>query len=129
MTLITIRERAGGPDGTNATLSFDGGARLEWYFEEHLRFPFVKDVEAREAAASVTRYGEALFAQVFADRQAFARYSRALQAGVGSLLFDIAGSPDFHHLHWEALKDSDLPRAFSNAIQRSRFSGWSAGSG
>jgi hypothetical protein len=68
MTLIAIRERAGGPDGTNATLSFDGGpeypvtvrdpftgtaeeARLEWYFEEHLRFPFVKDVEAREAAA------------------------------------------------------------------------------
>ena len=130
MTLIAIRERPNGPAGSNAVLSFDGlgefpvsvrdpfegtgeEERLEWYFEHHLRFPFADTVKAREAAASVERYGEALFEQVFADRQAFARYSRALQAGVGSFQIEIAGSPEFHGLHWEALKDPALPRAMS----------------
>ena len=130
MTLISIRERPNGPAGSNATLSFDGlgeypvtvrdpfegtdgEARLEWYFEGHLRLPFADTVKAREAAASVALYGEALFEQVFADRQAFARYSGALQAGVGSFRIEIAGSPEFHRLHWEALKDPALPRAFS----------------
>jgi hypothetical protein len=65
-TLITIRERAGDPSGHNATLSFDHEGeyeitisdpfseqeeqRLEWYFEEHLRFPFLEQVRAQQAA-------------------------------------------------------------------------------
>jgi tetratricopeptide (TPR) repeat protein len=129
MTTITIREHVGGPDGSNATLSFDGQGeyaltitdpfseeeeqRLEWYFEEHLRFPFVKQVEAQAAAESVERYGEALFGQVFADRAAFADYKAAAQAGLNTLSFEIAGSPQFHRWHWEALKDPQLPRAFA----------------
>lgn len=59
------------------------------------------------------RYGEKLFEQVFADRDAYARYKEGLQAGVESLRFEIAGSPDFHRLHWEALKDPALPKAFA----------------
>ena len=124
MTHITIREQA--TDQRNALLIYDYGeqfpivisdpftpkeeARLEWYFEEHLRFPFTRQVRAREAAASVTRYGEELFNQVFADRKAYARYQEALQAGVATLSFEIAGSPEFHGYHWEALKDPDLPQ-------------------
>ena len=128
MTLISIRER-NGPDGANATVSFDGQGeypvtvsppfsdeeedRLEWYFEQHLRFPFTEQVRAHAAAASVATYGERLFDQVFADRQAFGDYKAALQAGVGGLAFEIAGSPEFQRLHWEALKDPALPRAFA----------------
>src|SRR5262249_47229262 len=119
--LISIRERSGEGDGGNAVLSFDGQGeypmtimppfseqeekRLEWYFEDHLRFPFVEQVKAREAAASVAAYGQRLFEQVFADRRAYAEYMRMLQVGVGSLAFEVVGSPEFHQLHWEALWD------------------------
>ncbi|MBM4467629.1 MAG: CHAT domain-containing protein, partial [Chloroflexi bacterium] len=127
MTLISIRERGVTTDGP--VVNFDGQAEypitvsdpfseqeeklLEWYFEEHLRFPFVRRVDAQRAAASITRYGETLFRQVFAAPEAYARYKEGVQAGLDTLRFEIAGSPDFQRLHWEALKDPNLPRAFS----------------
>ena len=41
----------------------EGG--LAWYFEEHLRYPFLdKDLE-EQAVQRIAAYGEALFAQVF----------------------------------------------------------------
>lgn len=130
MTLISIREQAAvGENGQNAVLSFDGQGeypltiadpfspedegRLEWYFEDHLRFPFTEQVRAKEAADSVIRYGEALFGQVFAAPDAHAEYKAALQTGPNTLRFEIAGSPEFHRLHWEALKDPKLPQPFS----------------
>ena len=61
MPLLSIRERPGGPDGSNATVSIDNAgeypiaivppfdgeeeARLNWYFEEHLSFPFTEQVD------------------------------------------------------------------------------------
>ena len=36
-----------------------------------------------------------------------------MQAGVDTLRIKIAGSPEFHRLHWEALKDPKLPQAFA----------------
>jgi len=70
MPLIRIQERPGVPDGSNAIVSFNNGPEysinisdpfkdkqeqeLEWYFEEHLEFPFTKNVRARNAAASIT---------------------------------------------------------------------------
>lgn len=129
MTLVTIRAREAAGDGPNATVSFDAGPeyavrvtdpfspaeeeRLEWYFEEHLAFPFLDQVRAREAAESVRTYGEALVAQLFTDRSADSDYRTALQSGIDTLRFETAGPPDFQHLHWEALKDPDLPRAFA----------------
>jgi len=128
MAHITIRQRDPQPDGANACLAFDHGeeypiavtdpfteeeeARLEWYFKEHFRFPFTRQVRAQKAAESVTAYGEALFKQVFVDPDpdAYARYKAALQSGVENLVFEIAGAPDFHALHWEALKDPKLPQ-------------------
>jgi len=127
MPVIRIRERADTADGFAATVSVDDQgeypitvtdpfgaeqeALLEWYFEEHLRFPFMRQVEAQAAAASPTAYGEALFQQVFgANAQLYARYLAGVQAGVANLRFAIAGSPGFHRLHWEALKDPALPR-------------------
>ncbi|MDB5384948.1 MAG: Tetratricopeptide 1 repeat-containing protein [Planctomycetaceae bacterium] len=80
MSTIRIREQGGGGE---AEVSFDNEAgyriqvqdpfteadekRLEWYFEEHLRFPFVDQVRARQAGQSIARYGEQLFGQVFSD--------------------------------------------------------------
>jgi len=74
MTLITIRETAPFNQSPNAIVSFDRREfpitvidpfsdeeekRLEWYFEEHLKFPFVDKVKAEQAAQSVTTSGAA----------------------------------------------------------------------
>ncbi|MGB0387392.1 MAG: hypothetical protein ACPGWR_21440 [Ardenticatenaceae bacterium] len=125
MTLITIREK-----GTNeAVISFDHRGeyvitvtdpfstedrrRLAWYFSEYMRFPFAKQQKkAQEVARSIAEYGHALFSMVFqSDMGLYARYYQARQAG--ELRFEIVGSPQFHALHWEALKDPDLPRPFA----------------
>jgi tetratricopeptide (TPR) repeat protein len=128
MTRILIEEWTGGPNATNARVSFDGGPvypvtvippftpaqeqLLAWYFEEYLNFPLINETYASKAAASIVTYGEQLFAQVFADRRAYAAYVQYKSAGINTLHFEIAGSFTFHDLHWEALKDPDLPHPF-----------------
>lgn len=47
---------------------------------------------------------------MFADPDAYARYKAALQAGTETLATEIAGSPEFHRLHWEALEDPRQPQ-------------------
>ena len=129
MSLIKIAERQGGPNELHVALSIDDGGEfvvglalpftpeeeqeLEWYFEQRLREPFTGQVRAASAAQSVRRYGERLFSQLFADNEAHAQYRAVCQAGLGTLRFEIVGSPDFHALHWEALHDPKLPRAFA----------------
>src|SRR6266700_4099850 len=134
MALIRIQEVPGttSPNGVNgtgparATINFDNDPpypitisdpfsekeekELEWYFERHHRFPFTDDVRARDAAASVTTYGEAFFKQVFGDPEVYAIYKSCLSAGLNTLQIEIAGSPSFHRWHWEALKDPRLPQ-------------------
>ena len=121
MALLRICERAGLGDGANAELSFEhtetypisisdpfaeaDEQRLEWYFEDWLVMPFTNTVEAQAAAASTVTYGETLFRQVFADPRAYARYK---PLDLNTLRIEIAGSPGFHRLHWEALKDPEL---------------------
>src|SRR4051812_48876905 len=106
MTLITIREQGKTKKSHKAAVSFDGEgeyqasitdpfsekeeSELEWYFEKHLRFPFVDRVRAKTAAGSLPTYGEALFQNVFADPEAFARYKEAAKAGLETLRFEIA---------------------------------------
>ncbi|HEU5373808.1 MAG TPA: tetratricopeptide repeat protein [Ktedonobacteraceae bacterium] len=95
--------------------------RLEWYFEEHLKFPFTHQVKAQEAAASITEYGEKLFAQIFsAHSEIHAAYQTITQEGLGTLQIEVVGPPSFHALHWEALKDPELsgPLALQAAIVR-----------
>ncbi len=128
MALITLREKNQSDENTyEAELSFDNDIpysitvknpfsdkqeeRLEWYFEEYSRFPFIKQVEFAQAAASVRRYGEDLFEQVFIHRRAYTEYSNILQ--VIDLAVEIVGSPAFHQLHWEALKDPDSDHALA----------------
>ena len=136
MPLIRIQERPAGPDGPNAIVSFNNGPEypitinnpfeeqqeqeLEWYFEEHLEFPFTKKVRAQNAAASITTYGEELFKQVFGDPDIYAEYRDLLKAGLHDLQIEIAGSPKFHALHWESIKDPKLaqPLALQAAMVR-----------
>ena len=81
--------------------SLEEEERLEWYFEEHLTYPFLHGVKAREAAQSITRYGEALFNQVFAaNHHVYALYAR-VRDRLSELRIEIEGSPAFHALHWE----------------------------
>src|SRR5260221_2493088 len=83
---------------------------LEWYFEEHLAFPFTKKVRAQQVARSITAYGEKLFHQVFEQNaKVLVAYRTAVQAGLNDVQLEIEGSPAFHALHWEGLKDPELP--------------------
>jgi hypothetical protein len=137
MATIRIQERAGGTHEFQAAISFNTGPeyaltinnpftkeeddQLAWYFEGYLRFPFTDRVKAREAAGSIARYGESLFKRVFEENHnVYARYKAAVQAGLSTVQFEIAGSPLFHTLHWEALKDPEirLPLALQATMVR-----------
>jgi GNAT superfamily N-acetyltransferase len=86
-------------------------ASLEWYFEDWLRFPMLDTVRANAAAASVRAYGENLFQQIFKTNfDAYAEYSK-VRGDLQNWRIEIEGSsPEFQGLHWEALRDRDLPR-------------------
>ncbi|MEA5477281.1 tetratricopeptide repeat protein [Pseudanabaena galeata UHCC 0370] len=126
MPVITIREGQQTDSGFGATLSIEGRnyaiaintplisasdeAKWEWYFEQWLQLPTTGIATAAAVTESIRDYGESLFDQVFSDRRAFADYSR-LRDDLGTLRFEIEGSnPEFQALHWEALRDRDLPR-------------------
>jgi tetratricopeptide (TPR) repeat protein len=89
--------------------------RLRWYFEEWLIFPFTDQVKAAKAAASAVAYGERLFDQLFrANADILAEYKMAWRdGGFAGLEFEIRGTPAFHALHWEALKDPQHGRPFA----------------
>ena len=110
MAVIRIQEQSGGPNGANAALIFNSGPQypitmsdpfsreeeetLEWYFEEYLKFPFIKGETVRTAVASITTYGEKLFNQVFANRDAYTDYQDIVKAGLNTLQIEIAGRGD-----------------------------------
>ena len=126
-TVIRIQEKKAKKNGFQATVSIDSGPQypisvrdpfggeqeqeLEWYFEEHLVFPFTQKVRAKDAAASLTTYGETLFKQVFQENpEVYAEYKALLKTDLGKVQIEIAGSPTFHALHWEALKDPQIAK-------------------
>ncbi len=126
MAQLSIQEQRGSKkrNGWKAEIRFNSGPaypitvskpfsdeeedELEWYFEEHLEFPFINKVRAQNAAKSVTTYGEKLFKQVFGDPDIYAEYRALLRDGLSSLHIEIEGTPTFHALHWEAIKDPKL---------------------
>ncbi|MGK7874741.1 MAG: tetratricopeptide repeat protein [Xenococcaceae cyanobacterium] len=133
--VITIREEKNretqNPEtGFRATLSFDGQVEypititdpftqkdeqlLEWYFEEWLVFPLLDKVKAEKATASVSTYGENLFEQVFKSNYDIYSDYRQLRGELSQVQIEIIGeTPEFQALHWEALRDPDLPRPFA----------------
>ncbi|NEO98918.1 MAG: tetratricopeptide repeat protein [Symploca sp. SIO2E9] len=127
MSVITIREQHKSNAGFEASVSFDGRGQysiritepftaseehlLEWYFEEWLVFPQLETLKAAQAAQSVKVYGERLFEQVFKkDFDAYSEY-RQLRGKLSQIQIEIEGkTPEFQALHWEAMRDPDLPR-------------------
>ena len=122
MTLITIRQHTpAAPNGANATIQFDTGPiypltindpfdqqaeqHLEWYFEKHLEYPFTDHIKAHNCAKSVSTYGETILKHVFADHDVYSDYRDCLKNGLTTVQISIEGSPTFHRLHWETLKD------------------------
>ncbi|MEO0407956.1 MAG: tetratricopeptide repeat protein, partial [Cyanobacteria bacterium P01_A01_bin.135] len=137
MATITIRERQQTEQGFEVTVSFGQGEypitvadpfsvaeerRLEWYFEQWIRFPFTEKVRAAAAAASVKNYGLKLFEQVFrSDVDIYAQYRELRNGKLSDIEISIESqSPEFQGLHWEALQDPDLeePLAVSCTIAR-----------
>ncbi len=82
--------------------------RLAWYFEEHLRFPFLDRDWAEDAVRRLRAYGERLFGQLFAGPPA-ADYRILARRGFDGCRLQVQGSAAFHRLHWEALHDPQLP--------------------
>jgi len=129
MPVITIREQQRTDTGFEAILSFDGRVnypisitdpfttqeeqQLEWYFEEWLVYPMLNTVKAQKAADSVKAYGQKLFEQVFkANFDAYSDY-RQLRGNLNQVQIEIESQiPEFQALHWEALRDLELPRPF-----------------
>jgi len=118
---LSIQQRGETAEGWQAVVRFNNGPEnpisisnpftekeeqeLEWYFEEYLEFPFTQKVRAREAAESISAYGEKLFDQVFGDRDIYEEYRDLVKAGLSGVQIEIEGEPKFHALHWEAMKD------------------------
>jgi tetratricopeptide (TPR) repeat protein len=124
VTVVRIAEVPGGAGGAFAArVGFGDGAEYEvtvtvpgdgagerllaWYFEEHLRFPFLdRDLE-RAAVAGLREYGETLFGQVFGGAAAH-DYRRLREQSFDGCRLEVTGSPGFQLLHWEALRDPEL---------------------
>ncbi|MEU7872396.1 CHAT domain-containing protein [Dactylosporangium sp. NPDC049140] len=105
---FTIQINFGGGEAIRATLTDPGHADTEellrWYFEDHIRYPYLDHDRRARAAAEIRHYGEALFAQLFGGAAAPA-YRRARERGFDGYRLVVAGSPQFQRLHWEALRD------------------------
>ena len=122
--VVRLAERGQDPDGSfRVRVSFGdaaeydarvsdpadqtGEVRLAWYFEEHLRYPFLdKDLE-QQAVEQIAAYGQALFGQVFGGAASH-DYRRLRERGFDGCRMEVSGSAAFHRLHWEALRDPDL---------------------
>ena len=124
MTTIQLSERGRNPDGScTVRVVFDDGAEydvtvtdladpaeeqeLAWYFEEHLRFPFLDQDRERRAVRHIAEYGQTLFAQVFGGA-VHHDYRRLRDRAFDGCRLEVSGSAAFHRLHWEALRDPEL---------------------
>jgi hypothetical protein len=121
MTVIGLAERGHNDDDSFlARLSFEDGGeydvtvanpldsvqedRLGWYFEKHLRYPFLDKEIARQAVADLDACGRGLFQQVFSG-EAFPEYRLWAGRSFDGCRLQVQGSAAFHRLHWEALRD------------------------
>ncbi|MFC3965943.1 tetratricopeptide repeat protein, partial [Nocardia jiangsuensis] len=92
---------------------------LGWYFEQHLRYPFLDGDRRRTAVTVLGEYGQKLFAQVLGGATGF-KYQTMRSRGFDGCRIEVVGGAGFHRLHWEALFDPDLdsPLALRVPIMR-----------
>jgi tetratricopeptide (TPR) repeat protein len=94
-------------------------AHLAWYFQEHLRYPFLdKDLET-QAVQHIAAYGEKLFSQVFGGIASY-DYRKLRSRAFDRCRVEVSGSAALHRLHWEALRDPalDTPLAIRLPVTR-----------
>jgi tetratricopeptide (TPR) repeat protein len=136
MTVIRLTELGRDEDGTfRVRVSFGEEAeyrvtvtdpgdetrekRLAWYFEEHLRYPFLdKDLE-QAAVGQIINYGESLFGQVFGGDTSH-DYKNLRAHSFDECRIEVSGSATLHRLHWEAMRDPalDSPLAVRMPVTR-----------
>ncbi|HYJ21953.1 MAG TPA: CHAT domain-containing protein, partial [Solirubrobacterales bacterium] len=124
VSVISISERGRTEDGGfEVMVSFEGAGEysaqlgdplsadptgeslLAWYFEEHLRYPFLDGDKKRAAVELLESYGSQLFQQLFGPgSEASYEFKRLQDGGFDGLRIEIVGGADFHRLHWEALR-------------------------
>lgn len=80
---------------------------LGWYFEQHLRYPFLDGDRRRTAVTMLREYGQKLFAQVFGGEAGF-EYQVMRGRGFDDCRIEVVGGAGLHRLHWEALFDPEL---------------------
>ena len=122
MTVIRVAENGESGDGPcRAVISFgdhaeyeisvaspaDAESDLEWYFQEHIRFPFLDTDREQAATSRITAYGHDLFTQVFGGAAHY-DYRRLRDTSFDRCRLEVSGSARFHALHWEALRDPDI---------------------
>jgi tetratricopeptide (TPR) repeat protein len=122
--VIRLTEQSRSEDGSFVVVvEYEEGSRYEvtvsdpasesdealfgWYFEEHLRFPFL-DGDRRVAAVERLReYGETLFGQVFGG-EAGRPFREIWRRGFDGCRIEVTGAAGLHRLHWEALCDPEM---------------------
>ena len=82
---------------------------LAWYFEEHLRYPFLDHDREQHAGRKIAEYGERLFTQVFGGA-VHQDYLELRRRSFDGCRVEISGSAALHGLHWEAMRDPDLDK-------------------
>jgi tetratricopeptide (TPR) repeat protein len=124
MTVIRVSERSRKADGSfGVRVAFGEEAEYEvrvtdpagpgteellaWYFERHLRFPFLDLDRERQAVTELAEYGRKLFAQVLGG-EANHDYRTLRGRSFDGCRLEVEGSAAFHLLHWEALRDPNM---------------------
>ncbi|CAI7979129.1 ATP-dependent transcriptional regulator [Frankia sp. Hr75.2] len=125
MGTVVVREQERRSDGTFAVrIVFDDGVEYDvdlrdpaegqderlfaWYFEEHLRYPFLDKELERAAKKRIEQYGQQLFKQLFTGPAQY-DYRRMREQGFDGCRVEVSGSAAFQRLHWETLWDPELP--------------------
>jgi tetratricopeptide (TPR) repeat protein len=80
---------------------------IGWYFEQHLRYPFLDIDREQHAVRQIAAYGESLFRQVFGG-EASHEYRALRERSFNGCRLEVSGPPELHRMHWEAIRDPDL---------------------
>jgi tetratricopeptide (TPR) repeat protein len=136
MSLIAVSERRRAADGRfEVAIQFEGGGEypaevtdplaedrdgerlLTWYFEEHLRYPFLDRDKERAALELLTSYGKELFAQLFeVSSDCSYEFGRYRDRGFDGLRLEIVGGVDFHRVHWESMRSDEAGAPFGARV-------------
>jgi hypothetical protein len=112
-TVIRLSERSAADGKFGVRVSFGDGAEydaevtepgdddaeqnLAWYFEEHLRYPFLDKDRERDAVRQIAGYGTALFGQVFGG-DGNHDYRKLREQSFDRCRVEVSGSAALHRL-------------------------------